>query len=175
MANGTDFTDRIGRRINVVSVQVRGYYIPDYTTPPCQPQMARLMIIEDLQTNGVIATPADILQAVTVSSFMNLNNRDRFRVLREEIMTLGAFNNVATQSYAAGNQIVPINIYAKCNIPVCFGEPPMQLVPSPPAPSTSFSSGMSLQAQTMESHNFPAVCDSSTHDSAVPVNNNFYN
>ena len=25
-----------------------------------------------------------------------------------------------TQSYAAGNQIVPINIYAKCNIPVCF-------------------------------------------------------
>ena len=64
--------------------------------------------------------PADILQAVTVSSFMNLNNRDRFRVLREEIMTVGAFSNVATQSYAAGNQIVPINIYAKCNIPVCF-------------------------------------------------------
>ena len=93
---------------------------PDYTTPPCQPQMARLMIIEDLQTNGVIATPADILQAVTVSSFMNLNNRDRFRVLREEIMTVGSFSNVATQSYAAGNQIVPINIYAKCNIPVCF-------------------------------------------------------
>ena len=78
------------------------------------------MIVEDLQTNGVIATPADILQAVTVSSFMNLNNRDRFRVLREEIMTVGAFSNVATQSYAAGNQIVPINIYAKCNIPVCF-------------------------------------------------------
>lgn len=120
MANGTDFTDRIGRRVNVVSVQVRGYFIPDYTTPPCQPQMARLMIVEDLQTNGVIATPADILQAVTVSSFMNLNNRDRFRVLREEIMTIGAFSNVATQSYAAGNQIVPINIYAKCNIPVCF-------------------------------------------------------
>ena len=45
----------------------------------------RLMIIEDLQTNGVIATPADILQAVTVSSFMNLNNRDRFRVLREKL------------------------------------------------------------------------------------------
>ena len=35
-------------------------------------------------------------------------------------MTVGAFSNVATQSYAAGNQIVPINIYAKCNIPVCF-------------------------------------------------------
>ena len=174
MANGTDFTDRIGRRINVVSVQVRGYYIPDYTTPPCQPQMARLMIIEDLQTNGVIATPADILQAVTVSSFMNLNNRDRFRVLREEIMTVGSFSNVATQSYAAGNQIVPINIYASATFRCALKAPPVQLVPSP-EPSTSFSSGMSLQAQTMESHNFPAVCDSSTHDSAVPVNNNFYN
>ena len=175
MANGTDFTDRIGRRVNVVSVQVRGYFIPDYTTPPCQPQMARLMIVEDLQTNGVIATPADILQAVTVSSFMNLNNRDRFRVLREEIMTVGAFSNVATQSYAAGNQIVPINIYAKCNIPVCFEAHLPPLVPSPPAPSTSFSSAMSQLGPMTVSHNFPAVCDSSTHDSAVPVNNNFYN
>ena len=81
---------------------------PDYTTPPCQPQMARLMIIEDLQTNGVIATPADILQAVTVSSFMNLNNRDRFRVLR------GNYDCWLVQqrgnTVAAGNQIVPINI-----------------------------------------------------------------
>ena len=107
---------------------------------------------------------------------MNLNNRDRFRVLRGEIMTAGSFSNVATQSYAAGNQIVPINIYAKCNIPVCFeGTTGAIGSISPPEPSTSFSSGMSLQAQTMESHNFPAVCDSSTHDSAVPVNNNFYN
>ena len=174
MANGTDFTDRIDV-VNVVSVQVRGYFIPDYTTPPCQPQMARLMIVEDLQTNGVIATPADILPAVTVSSFMNLNNRDRFRVLREEIMTVGAFSNVATQSYAAGNQIVPINIYAKCNIPVCFEGTSAAIGSISPAPSTSFSSAMSQLGPMTVSHNFPAVCDSSTHDSAVPVNNNFYN
>ena len=137
--------------------------------------MARLMIVEDLQTNGVIATPADILQAVTVSSFMNLNNRDRFRVLREEIMTVGAFSNVATQSYAAGNQIVPINIYAKCNIPVCFEGTSAAIGSISSGAIYVFLIGNVAAGATTVSHNFPAVCDSSTHDSAVPVNNNFYN
>ena len=98
---------------------------------------------------------------------MNLNNRDRFRVLREEIMTLGAFSNVATQSYAAGNQIVPINIYAKCNIPVCFEGTTGAIGSISPEPSTSFSSEMSQLVPTTASHNSPVVCDSSTHDHNV--------
>lgn len=78
------------------------------------------MLVEDLQANGVIATPADILQAVTVSSFINLNNRDRFKVIRDIEMTIGSFSNVATTSYAAGPQICPVNIFKKTNIPVTF-------------------------------------------------------
>ena len=137
--------------------------------------MARLMIIEDLQTNGVIATPADILQAVTVSSFMNLNNRDRFRVLREEIMTVGSFSNVATQSYAAGNQIVPINIYAKCNIPVCFEGTTGAIGSISSGAIYVFLIGNVAAGAKRWSRTTFLPCDSSTHDSAVPVNNNFYN
>ena len=89
-------------------------------------------------------------------------------------MTVGAFSNVATQSYAAGKQIVPINIYAKCNIPVCFE--------GTSAAIGSISSGAiyvfligNVAAGANDGITTFLPCDSSTHDSAVPVNNNFYN
>lgn len=119
IATGTDYTQRIGRRVNVVSIQARGIaYIETPTATPVQ--MGRFMLVEDMQANGVIATTADIFNEATGTSMMNLNNRERFKVHYDKQMVFGPASTTATQTYSAGPQAYNIAVYKKCNIPMVF-------------------------------------------------------
>lgn len=104
---GTGVSQRVGRKICMKSVQLRGQIRPEdalTTGANCTiPTHVRVMIIWDKQVNGVIATIAEILSAATSQSFMNLNNRERFVVLMDKAMLVGPqiMDTTATQSVAA--------------------------------------------------------------------------
>lgn len=106
---GTGVSQRVGRKICLKSVQVRGRVNPvDNTTVD---QCVRVMLIWDKQVNGVIATIAEILSAATSESFMNLDNRERFVVIMDKQFVLGAQDSAT--GYTGSPTIHPINKYKK--------------------------------------------------------------
>lgn len=86
---GSTFCNRIGRKIEMVSVRINGYLTP-IRTGGTQDYL-RCMIIYDRQVNGAVPSISDILQttdqattnSTTSHSGINLNNRDRFLVVRD--------------------------------------------------------------------------------------------
>lgn len=119
IATGTDYTERIGRRVNVTAIQMRGFAYNDIVGP-CLVNSCRLMLVLDNQVNGVSATVADILTSVNANSFMNMNNRERFKVLYDKQVTFGPLDKTANQAIAGGTQTATFNCYKKVNIPVVF-------------------------------------------------------
>jgi len=84
---GSSFFNRIGRKIEMKSIHLKGYLNPVRTNAAAD--YARVMLVYDAQTNGTAPAIADILQdtdqagtnATGVFSSANLNNRDRFKIL----------------------------------------------------------------------------------------------
>lgn len=81
MAQGATQSTRVGNKITMKSVQIRMQFING--TSSVAP-IIRWMIIYDKQTNGVLPAITDVLVLSTVTSMMNLANRDRFVILAEE-------------------------------------------------------------------------------------------
>lgn len=88
VVQGTDFNNRIGRKIVMKSLLSNITLYPSTTAPASTGDFTRLMVIYDTQTNSA-ATPAvtDILVSADVNSPMNLNNRDRFHVVMDKKYT----------------------------------------------------------------------------------------
>lgn len=90
VSTGSSFFNRIGRRIELKSIRISGS-VQLLATANASADYGRIMIIYDRQTNGAIPTLADILQDTTQAgvnntdafSNLNLNNRDRFTILRD--------------------------------------------------------------------------------------------
>jgi hypothetical protein len=85
---GADINQRIGNKIRIISVQVQASIIQKLTSVS---DRVRLVLIYDNAPNGVGATINDMFNNVNEAAFayMNLNYRDRFRVIAEETFTLG--------------------------------------------------------------------------------------
>lgn len=120
MAQGSDFTNRIGRKYTNVAVQLEGFLGPQDSnvgTTKC-----RIMLIYDAQPNGALPVITDVLTASTSNAFMNLNNRDRFKVLCDENYTLSAIDNTASQAFAGSPTAQNISVYKKINLEtICDG------------------------------------------------------
>lgn len=114
VSQGTDFTNRIGRKTTSVAVQLEGFIGPQdlaVSTTKC-----KIMIVYDTQPNQALPAITDILTASTSASFMNLDNRDRFRVVYEENVTLAAVNNTATQAVAGAPLCHNISLWRKVDL-----------------------------------------------------------
>lgn len=119
VATGTDFTDRIGRKINMKSVYVRGFLSPvDTTTSFC---LSRLLIVYDNQPNGAAPAITDILKAATSVAQVNLNNRDRFKILIDKQFPLGNNNNTATQAISGSPNVHHVKVFRRLNLIEQFG------------------------------------------------------
>lgn len=118
---GTGPSARVGRKVSLMSVQVRGIVRPtDAVTngADCADCLARCMIVYDRQPSSAAAVPAitDILTASDAGAFINLNNRDRFKVIAEGLWKVGPrfLSTTATQAYAySGDNGDVVNIYRK--------------------------------------------------------------
>lgn len=119
VATGTDFTQRIGRKINVCSVQVRGFWRMSAPTTTANGIGLRIMLVEDAQSNGAAPAIGDILsQGAEPSSFNNLNNRERFKIHKDLFKWLPPFNTTAATQNTQNWGVV--NWYKKVWIPVVF-------------------------------------------------------
>lgn len=95
---GTSFYERIGRKVNLKSLQIRGQLsarAPSGLTP--EALIVRMMVVYDRQPNGAIptfdqmfsaASPAGDIASNTVMAPVNLTQTSRFRVLRDKMFTL---------------------------------------------------------------------------------------
>jgi len=95
--SGTGFYNRIGARIRTKSIEIRGTITPSLgNAAAVADQFARIMVLYDRQPNGALPSTADILldyqsagaTTTTARSGLNMNNRDRFLVLRDRKMYL---------------------------------------------------------------------------------------
>lgn len=96
---GSSFYNRIGRRIRMKSLHLRGQINPSNTNANAVPQgQARIMVVYDRQSNGALPALSDLILAYSASGAttsavldgINMNNRDRFLVLMDNQVTLPA-------------------------------------------------------------------------------------
>lgn len=117
-AAGTDFTDRIGRKIVMKSLFIRGLVNPvDAVT---NHTLARMIVVYDMQTNGAAPTVTDVLKSATSVSQLNMNNRDRFRVLLDKQFQIGKIDDTATQAAQGSPTIHQIKKYKRLNLDVLY-------------------------------------------------------
>lgn len=100
---GTGFFNRIGARIEMKSLKMRGTVTQGATSVQ---MMARVIIVYDRQPTGALPVITDILQSrdqtgaatTTGGSEINLDNRDRFTIIKDHQVF------IPSATYAAGVQ-----------------------------------------------------------------------
>jgi len=124
---GADFNARIGRKIRLHSLFLRGRLALESAIAPSGTlslaQQARLIVCYDLQPNGAAPAITDILNTADPASHLNLNNRDRFRILcdKEYVFDPSFFQNTATQAYSfMGRTIYNVKIFKRLNLDMIF-------------------------------------------------------
>lgn len=105
VAAGTDLTNRIGRKILMQSLEGRCFIAPtDATT---NASITRVVVVYDKQIKGALPTGPDIFSEPAVGSCLspyNLNNRDRFVVLYDNVVPTGG--NLGSAAIALGSPSV---------------------------------------------------------------------
>ncbi|AXF51970.1 MAG: coat protein/nuclear export [Cressdnaviricota sp.] len=120
IATGTDYTNRIGRKIMIKSILFRTTLVPNTSSNTPAGDTTRHMIIYDNQSNGAAPVIADILQNSGINDPMNLNNRDRFRVLFDKYVTMEAAQYAAGTLTAGSPGARQVKLYKKCNLDQVF-------------------------------------------------------
>lgn len=127
---GSDFNNRIGRKVVLKSVYVRGQVKLDWAgagglpaTAGISAQMGRFILVTDMQPNGAAPAITDLLVEATAESQLNLNNRDRFRIHCDKTYVFDPVINVqtATQAQLCYNRtIYPLKKYKKIDQEMIF-------------------------------------------------------
>lgn len=95
---GSTFTNRIGRKIAMTSVHIEGRFV---NTDDAQQSYVRLVLVYDAQTNGAVINWSDVFKSYDQSttavsdvfSGVNLDNRDRFRIIMDKRFMLPSTGN----------------------------------------------------------------------------------
>lgn len=90
VSQGTDYTNRIGRKILVKSLFMRFNIYPNSAISQPTGDLIRVLLLCDYQPNGAAPTTTDILQTADYLSPLNLNNRDRFKVWYDKYISMEA-------------------------------------------------------------------------------------
>lgn len=113
---GSSFYNRIGRKISMKSLMIQGFLSPHSGATGGVEDYARFLVVYDRQPNGALPTLADVLtsydnQGSTTSGVLdqvNMNNRERFKVLMDERLILvpsgGATSNIIEELNGTGQQ-----------------------------------------------------------------------
>lgn len=112
-AVGDDNTNRDGRQIINKSIHIQGLLQP--SDDSTSPNLSRMLIVWDSQPNGAIATITDILVASTSVSSTNLNNRERFRILKDLRLSQGKVDTTATSAFSNSDNTYCVNEFIKLN------------------------------------------------------------
>ena len=118
IARGDDIDERVGRQILIRSYELS--VIWHQAAPGAHPsRVARLVVVYDKQTNAAALTPAQVLTAVgtinAATSPKNLENRDRFTILRDIRTPMAA---AETTDYEPPPKA--LKVYQSITLPVTF-------------------------------------------------------
>lgn len=98
---GANFYQRVGTKLAMRNLHLKGYINAIATGAAAD--WIQIIIVYDRQTNGALPTTADLISSVvsagTTSStsldYLNLNNRDRFQILRNKKYVLPTVTDTA--------------------------------------------------------------------------------
>lgn len=98
VAEGTGINQRVGRKIQL------GTFSMKYTITSAanfSSAAMRIMVIYDKQSNGTLFTSTDIFQqsGYPATAYYNLNNRDRFLVLKDIKLSINPISSSQTSKY----------------------------------------------------------------------------
>jgi len=82
ITQGADFNNRIGRKVTMKSLLLK-VSVGLLSTTSSLGGVHRFLVVYDAQTNGATPAITDVLATANYLSPMNLNNRDRFKVLMD--------------------------------------------------------------------------------------------
>ncbi len=115
---GSGQTSRIGRKITVTSVDIRGSFELDKETtsnvlnqkaPSAGSRRVRMIVYYDRQCNGADAKLLDILDTTNINSYNNLDNSMRFKILKNKVYLINRTSHDGTNSFSMQRQF-------KCHI-----------------------------------------------------------
>lgn len=101
---GAGESSRVGRKVSVTKLDIRGWVQLANGTNEAQTDLIRIIVYLDKQSNGAAATTAQLLETTDYLAFRNLENKDRFRVLHDYTMEFNrqaAAYDGTTDQYAA--------------------------------------------------------------------------
>lgn len=124
---GSDFNNRIGRKIICKSVYIKGYLGTQHglqgNNVSAQPMQCRFILFCDLQPNGAVPAITDLLVEALPSSQLNLNNRDRFKIYKDKEWVFDPYVNITTATQAQAStvrQVANFKVYKKINLEVIY-------------------------------------------------------
>jgi len=97
---GTEATNRIGRKIVMSSLYLKGTF--NLGTTSTGGGTARIIVVYDKQANGTAPAITDVLLSDDVLSPNNLSNRDRFTKICDfetETISVNGINSVSVETY----------------------------------------------------------------------------
>lgn len=111
LAPGTGASQRIGKKALMKTIQFRASIGSGTLGATAFRGLVRYLWVYDKQANATAPTVAQILEQVDATSFMNMDNRDRFVVLADKQFAL---------DQNGGNESHQFKVYKKCNLPTIF-------------------------------------------------------
>lgn len=113
---GTSVTTRVGKKIQVKSLQIRGY--ANTGTTQTQATTGWMYVIYDKQPTGSLPVITDIFEQISQTALLNDNNSDRFLVLfKKQFVFSGQVDDPALHT---DQTIHPIDFYMKLHHKVVY-------------------------------------------------------
>lgn len=123
-ATGTTVTTRVGRKIVMKSITININTFNAGATSQSYPigVSGKISLVYDSQPNGGAAPGyTSIYKSAHPTSPLNLDNRDRYKVLWTKNFVVGSYEIAASKLTAGSPTNSTRKGYKKCNLPVIFG------------------------------------------------------
>ncbi len=114
---GVTESTRVGRKIWVQSISMRGVAVYDPAATNNSTTDVVLMVVQDTQCNGAAAAATDVMEGNLATTFGNLANQGRFKILKRFVMNLASGAGV---DGAYGTKSRNYEWHKNCNIPIEF-------------------------------------------------------
>lgn len=123
LPQGADAFERIGLKATIVSIHFRFLqFCLSNNVIDATGDAHRIIVYLDRQANGAAATPAQILEApVSISSFNNLENSNRFHILMDKTSSFGSMAGGISAAQATNPTFKVLKWNKRCRIPIRFG------------------------------------------------------
>lgn len=136
VSQGTGESQRIGRKITVKSIHLKGYVLlpggkentvlNDFGWEGAYDRI-RVIVYLDKQTNGTSATIGSVIEGSTLVGFRNLSNTQRYNILYDRTTSLSASNAAhevgsLSNETAWGPQCKSLSWNKQCNIPIEYSD-----------------------------------------------------